>query len=93
MVGRGGVTAEACLRADRPAFAAQRPQGRPVGRPPQGRERHLVEAEDRSTLARPALPLRPLADLLRPLRALEARWHMGSPPFPSADQIRCCRGG
>ena len=56
-------------------------------------KRHPLEAQDRLTLARLARKVRSLADLLRPLRPLEARWHLGSPPGSCPDQERRRRGG
>jgi hypothetical protein len=50
-----------------------------------------VEAQDRGALARPARTLWLVADLLRPLRPLAARWDLGPAPSPSADEVR--RGG
>jgi transposase len=40
------------------------------------------------TLARPARALRTLADLLRPLRALAARWNLGSAFSQRANEVR-----
>jgi hypothetical protein len=56
--------------ADRPAAAGRWQARGSVEKPSRGCERHPVEAQNRCPLARPALPLRTLADLLRPLRAL-----------------------
>ena len=65
-----------------------------MARSSQGGKRHPVEAEDRSALARPTGALRPVANLLRPVRALEARRHLGSVAFPRAVQVGCGgRGG
>jgi transposase len=44
-------------------------------------------------LARPARKVRLLADLLRPLQSLEARWHLGSLADPRPDQERRGRRG
>jgi transposase len=60
-------------------------------RAPQSRKRHPLEATYRSTVEGLALLLRSLADLLRPLRALEEGWHLGSAACPRPDQIG--RGG
>ncbi len=65
-----------------PAAAAQLPEAGPsVVQPPARDQRHPLGAAERRPLARhPPPPLRPLADLLRPLRALGARRHLGPPP-------------
>src|SRR5829696_7523657 len=60
-------------------------------RAPQSRKRHPLEATYRSTVEGLALLLRPLADLLRPLRALEEGWHLGSAACPRPNQSG--RGG
>src|SRR5215212_53512 len=60
-------------------------------RAPQSRKRHPLEATYRSTVEGLALLLRSMADLLRPLRALEEGWHLGSAACPPPDQIG--RGG
>ncbi len=79
------------LGANLPAVAQQWSRRRPVERPPHDHKRRPLEAEDRSALARCALPLRSLADLLRPLRALATRRYLGALAFKGADQER--RGG
>lgn len=59
------------MAADRAAPARGRAARRPVAGPPPGRERHLAEAEDRGSLARLALPLRTVADLLRSISSAD----------------------
>ena|SRR5215210_3376098 len=80
------------LAPDRAALARVRPERWPMERPSYRRQRHPVETTHRLTLARPARKVRPLAELLRSLQPLEARWHLGSLAGPSPDQERRGRG-
>src|SRR5215211_2259510 len=54
-----------------------------------GRKWHPLEAEDGCALARFAGTLRSVADLLRSIRALEARWHLGAVAGAPPNQIGC----
>jgi hypothetical protein len=71
----------------RAALARGRPARRALARAPQGDKRYSVEAEDWGAVKGPARALRPLADLLRSVRALAARRHLGAPAGPRADQV------
>src|SRR5215211_961692 len=85
--GRKGRTDRQSLGADCAAVAPKRPTRWTLEGSPPGHKWHPLETENRSTLARLTEALRAVANLLRPIRALEARWHLGSALGSRADQI------
>jgi hypothetical protein len=70
------------------AAARQPPARRTLARSPHRHQRDPVEASHRRALARSAGTLRSLAELLRPVRPLAPRRHLGSAAGPRADQVR-----
>ena len=80
--------------ADISAFAREWQPRQAMARSPSSHERHSLEVENRRSLARGSRALRFVANLLRPLRALAARWNLGGVAFAGTDSLgRGGRGG
>ncbi len=80
--------------ADISAFAREWQPRQAMARSPSSHERHSLEVENRRSLARGSRALRFVANLLRSLRALAARWNLGGVAFAGTDSLgRGGRGG
>lgn len=83
------------LARDRATLAQAKlwPERRSMERSSHHHQRHPLEATHWFTLARSSREIRSLANLLRPLQSLEARWYLGSFAGPCPDQVGCSRRG